>query len=92
MIFETFEDKFNKQQKIQKTLKEQNEFKKRKSLFNLKFPNIIFKNLKLQNEEIETDDNSTHYLDIKTNIVYSYNYNEEYWYICDYNNLNELFD
>jgi hypothetical protein len=51
---------------------------KRKYLFNLKYPNIIFENLK--QSLYETDDSSTHYLDIKTNIVYSYNYQGEYWY------------
>lgn len=92
MTFITFEEKFNKEQKIKKKIEYEKELYKRKSLFNSKYPNIIFENLKLQNNDIETDDNSTHYLDIKNNIIYSYDYDEEEWYISNYSDLKELFD
>jgi len=49
---------------LKKNLIKNKELHKRKSLFNSKYPNIIFENLKLQNNNIETDDSSTHYLDI----------------------------
>jgi len=45
----------------------------------------MFENLKSQNDKIETDDSSTHYLDVVNNIIYSYNYEEEYWYISNNN-------
>ena len=73
-----------------KKIEYEKELHKRKSLFNLKYLNIIFENL-LQNNDVETDDNSTHYLDIKHNIIYSYNYYEEYWYISN-SDLNKLFN
>jgi hypothetical protein len=90
MTFITFEEKFNKEQKIKKKIEYKKELHKRKSLFNSKYPNIIFENLK-QNNDIETDDNSTHYLDIKNNIIYSYNYYKEEWYISN-SDLNKLFN
>ena len=73
-----------------KKIKYEKELHKRKYLFNSKYPNVKFENLKLQNNDIETDDSSTHYLDVETNIIYSYDYDEETWYICDYDNLNEF--
>jgi len=85
MTFITFEKKFNNEQKIKKKIKYEKELHKRQNSFNLKYHNIMFENLKSQNDKIETDDSSTHYLDVVNNIIYSYNYEEEYWYISNNN-------
>jgi hypothetical protein len=92
MTFITFEEKFNKEQKIKKKIEYEKELHKRKFLFNSKYSNIKFENLKLQNNDVETDDSSTHYLDIETNIIYSYDYYAEEWYISNSSSLKELFD
>ena len=92
MIFITFEEKFNNEQKIKKKIEYEKELHKQKSLFNSKYHNVIFENLKLQNNDIETDDSSTHYLDVKNNIIYSYDYEEECWYVSNNNHLNKLFN
>lgn len=91
MTFITFEEKFNNEQKLKKKIKYEKELHERKTLFNLNYPNIIFENLKFQNKDIETDDNSIHYLDTENNIIYSYDTVLKYWYISKNNYIKELF-
>jgi hypothetical protein len=68
--------------------------KTRLYLFEQTFPDKDFKDLKIQIDDINTDDGCTHFYHMLEKIVYSYDDDEDEWFISTdpIEELMELFD
>ncbi len=80
MSFVTFEQKINAQRAAEKKVRKERENRERRTTFTKHYPNVSFNDLTPQHDYISTDDSSIHYLHVNTNIVYSFEYEDKYWY------------
>lgn len=77
--FPSFEKQFYQEQQIKEQMQKQIQEDKIKHKFEQKYPNLCFKKLKKQNDDMLTDDGCTHYIYPDSNQVYSYDFIENEW-------------
>ncbi len=97
MVQENFNDKFPSWEKeYNKLQNEKNKDEKEKQFrmteFLKAYPKVSFNDLKIQNNNILTDDGCIYYKNVINNQIYSWNYIENKWEEHSVKYQNELFD